>query len=98
MIEYSSNIKLIEEAINQLRPGIALEYLILSLSANGKSKTEIYSFFTKYYLENNETKDYLKIEEKHGDHPIEIAMDCLWGYCRVEDRILPNESIDRTKL
>lgn len=94
MIEYNSNIKLIEDAINAPQPGLAFEKLVLSLSENGKTKTEIYEFLGKYQLEEKETEDYLKVEEEYGDHPIELALDRLWGWCHKEYILLPGEPID----
>jgi hypothetical protein len=93
MIEYNSNINLIEEAINDQISGLAFENLILSLSKNGSSKTEIYEFLSKFQLEENEMKDYINIEKKYGDHPIELAMDRLWGWCHKDAKLLPNEVI-----
>jgi hypothetical protein len=86
---------LIEEASNAERPAQAFNNLIHSLSASGKSKTERYKFLSRYHVEKNETEDCLRIEEKEGDHPIELAMDRRWGWRHKDFRLLPDEVIDK---
>jgi len=98
VIDYPSNIKQIENAIQDSNPGLAFENLILSLSANGKSKTEIYAFLSRYQFEEKDTKSYLKVEQVHVDHPIEGALDRLWGWCHKDARLLTDEVIDESGL
>ncbi len=82
MAEYKLNIKLIEKAIYAENPDLAFENLVEFLSNKGKTKTEIYYFLYNFYLSFHESEKYLEIEKKYGDHPLEIVMDRLWGYCR----------------
>ena len=93
-----SNIILINNALADELPENAIEKLVYKFSDNGLNKTEIYELLYKYYITNKDSNNYKMIEEKHGDHPIELTMDRLWGYCSIHQRLLPNESIKKQEL
>ena len=94
MIEYKKYVGMIENAIKEEHPLIVLEKIVLELFENGKSKKEIYEFFLKFYVNESESKQYLKVEKEFGDHPVEETMDRLCGWCNRNHILLPNESIE----
>lgn len=91
MIDYEQNVELIKKAIIDEHPGTALENLVLDLSKNGESKKDIYQFFFDFYQTEQETKEYLHIERANGEHPVELIMDRLSGYCGDHAELLRDE-------
>ncbi len=95
MIDYDQNTDLIRDSILAKNPHFAFEKLILSLSKNGNSKTEIYYSLEDFHLKERDKEEYKEVEKKYNDHPIEIAMDRLCDWCHKDARLLTNEIIEK---
>lgn len=62
------------------------------LSAQGLTRQNIYDLFLKYFVDNQDSEEWTTIQKKfNGDHPVELILDRLGGWCRQEVMLLPNE-------
>lgn len=93
MIHYEKNVEQIELALASKHPNAQLGTLVLDLSKSGESKKEIYQFFFDYHQTMQETKEYLQIEKDHGEHPVELILDRLSGWCSEGAILLPDEDL-----
>jgi hypothetical protein len=73
-----------------------LEKLVYELSSLGWSKQKIYNVFEKFHIDFQETEEWIKIEKENGDHPVDLILDRLSGWCRSDIILLPNETINFT--
>jgi hypothetical protein len=72
----------------------SLEQLVYTFSIKGLTRQDIYDLFLKYKTDNQNSNDWLKTEDKFGgDHPIDLTLDRLSGWCNQEWVLLPNEPI-----
>ncbi len=82
----------IETASTADNPFEALEGLVYFLSAQGLTRQNIYDHFLQFHSEFMNTQAWLSLEEKFGgDHPVDLILDRLGGWCRNEAILLPNE-------
>ena len=66
--------------------------LVYLLSAQGLTRQNIYDLYLKYLVDNQDSDEWITIQNKfNGDHPVELTLDRLGGWCRKEIILLPNE-------
>jgi len=66
--------------------------LVHLLSAQGLTRQNIYDLFLKYLVDNKDSEEWTTIQNKfNGDHPVELTLDKLGGWCRQQIILLPNE-------
>ena len=69
-----------------------LRKLVYSFSSQGFSRQNIYNIFLEYLRNNQESEEWLQVASKfNSDHPVEIILDCLGGFCQPHQVLLPNE-------
>ncbi|MEO6232869.1 MAG: hypothetical protein ABJB11_06595 [Ferruginibacter sp.] len=88
-----------ESSLNKIRqvslgdnPLNNLEELVNIFSTQGLTRQNIYDMFLKFHSDNQHTDEWLKIANKfNGDHPVELILDDLSGWCNQSHVLLPNE-------
>lgn len=66
--------------------------LVYLLSAQGLTRQNIYDLYLKYLVDNQNSEEWITIQKKfNDDHPLELTLDRLSGWCRQEMILLPNE-------
>jgi hypothetical protein len=70
--------------------------LVHLLSAQGLTRQNIYDRYLKYLIDNQDSDEWITVQNKfNGDHPVEIILDSLSGWCRPESILLPNEPFQK---
>ncbi|MGG9962225.1 hypothetical protein [Ferruginibacter sp. SUN106] len=71
--------------------------LVYLLSAQGMTRQNIYDLYLKYLVDHQDSDEWITVQNKfNGDHPVEIILDCLSGWCRPESILLPNEPFQKS--
>jgi hypothetical protein len=72
-----------------------LESLVYALSTEGLTKQNIYNLIGQYRKSHLNSAEWLALAEKfNGDHPIDLTLDRLCGWCRHDLILLPKESLE----
>ncbi|HLK27929.1 MAG TPA: hypothetical protein VKT28_05065 [Puia sp.] len=86
----------IRQASLDENPVSKLVDLVYLLSAQGLTRQNIYDLFLKYLVDNQDSDEWTTIQNKlNGDHPLELTLDRLSGWCRQEMILLPNEPFSK---
>jgi len=94
MIDYDQFVEIVQNALDDSHPAAALETRVLDLSSRGETKKNIYNLLLQYHLAESERKQYRELEKALGEHPVELIMDRLSGWCSEEAKLLPKESVE----
>ena len=89
-----SLLKDIRQACLSEEPLLNLEKLVYLLSSDGLTRQEIYDLFLEYQIKNQNSGDWVMIENKFSDHPVDLTLDRLGGWCNEGFILLPNEPIN----
>lgn len=73
---------------------IELENLVYELSAQGLTRQDIYNLFLRYKNDNMYFDNWIEIESQNNDHPIDIILDRLSGWCTKYSILLEKEPFD----
>lgn len=79
----------IREAVLAKNPEKKLVEIAIQLSSKNQSRKEIYEIFLKFHNDFCYTEEWQEIEEQHGDHPVDLILDRLSGWCKSDLELLP---------
>lgn len=87
----------IQRALWDENPLIKLEQLVYALSEQGLSRQNIYELVLRFHNDNMFSDFWIQTENKYnGDHPMDITLDRLSGYCTQYSILLGSEPFQNT--